>query len=451
MDADHRPHVVILGGGFAGLYAARALRKAPVRLTVIDRRNHHVFQPLLYQVATAALNPSDIAAPIRGILGKYGVEVLLGDVQSLDVQDRRVILKDGVIRYDYLIVATGAGHSYFGHEDWAEYAPGLKTLEDALEIRRRVLLAFEAAEREPDPHVRQELLTFAIIGAGATGVEMAGAFAEIARQALARDFQHIDPREARILLFEGLEKVLPPYPDRLSSEARRSLERLGVEVRTGARVTEVNAHGLRVGDEWIPARTIIWAAGVAASPIARWLGAPLDRAGRVLVTPFLTVPGHDEIFVVGDLAHVEQEGQLVPGVAPAAMQMGKHAARNVLEQIRGVPMMPFDFWDRGTFAVIGRGAAVGVAFRRFQMSGVLAWFAWLFIHLFFLIGFRNRLVVLVNWAYSYVSFRRAVRLITGDAPPLVSTVSESVARPPLTGVADDDRAASAASAAAPPP
>jgi NADH:ubiquinone reductase (H+-translocating) len=449
MDSDRRPHVVIVGGGFAGLYAARALRKAPVRLTVIDRRNHHVFQPLLYQVATAALNPSDIAAPIRGVLGKHGVTVLLGDVQCVDVQDRRLLLKDGVIRYDYLILATGATHSYFGHDEWAEHAPGLKTLEDALEIRRRVLLVFEAAEREPDPRVRQELLTFAIIGAGPTGVEMAGAFAEIARQALARDFQHFDPRQARILLFEGVGKVLPPYPDRLSEDARRSLERRGIEVHTGAKVTDVEAHGLRVGDEWIPARTIIWAAGVAASPIARWLGVPLDRAGRVLVTPFLTVPGHDEIFVVGDLAHVEQEGQLVPGVAPAAMQMGKHAARNVLEQIRGAPMMPFDFWDRGTFAVIGRGSAVGVAFRRFQMKGVLAWFAWLFIHLMFLIGFRNRLVVLVNWAYSYVTFRRAVRLITGESPPLVSTISESVACPPLAG-ATDDREASRAPAPAPP-
>jgi NADH dehydrogenase len=418
MEAERRPHVVIVGAGFAGLYAARALRRAPVRVTVIDRKNHHLFQPLLYQVATAALNPSDIAAPIRGILGRQGVRVLLAEVERVDVPRKQVILKDGEVGYDYLILATGATHSYFGHDEWGRHAPGLKTLEDALEIRRRVLLAFEAAERVEDPRLRQELLTFAIIGAGATGVEMAGALAEISRQALARDFQSIDPREARILLFEGLGKVLPPYPDPLSEAARRSLERLGVEVRTRAQVTEVDALGIRVGEEWIPTRTIIWAAGVAASPIARSLGAPIDRAGRVLVTQFLTVPGHDEIFVLGDLAHVEQDGELVPGVAPAAMQMGKHTARNLLHQIDGAPMLPFSYWDRGTFAVIGRRAAVGVAFRRFRMKGSAAWFAWLFIHLLFLIGFRNRIMVLVNWAYAYVTFRRAVRIITGDPPTL---------------------------------
>jgi NADH dehydrogenase len=426
MDADRRPHVVIVGAGFAGLYAARALRRAPVRVTVIDRKNHHLFQPLLYQVATAALNPSDIAAPIRGLLGRRGVRVLLADVERVDVPRKQVILEDGEVAYDYLIVATGATHSYFGHNEWAQHAPGLKTLEDALDIRGRVLAAFETAERVEDGALRQELLTFALIGGGATGVEMAGALAEISRQALARDFQNIDPREARIILFEGMGKVLPPYPDTLSEAALRSLRKLGVEVRTGAQVTEVDARGIRVGDERIPARTIIWAAGVAASPLAGSLGAPLDRAGRVQVTQFLTVPGHDEIFVVGDLAHVEQEGQPVPGVAPAAMQMGKHAARNMRFQIDGTPMLPFSYWDRGTFAVIGRGSAVGVAFRRFRMKGVLAWFAWLFIHLLFLIGFRNRLGVLLNWAYSYLTYRRAVRMITGD-PPVLPASARSTA------------------------
>lgn len=429
MDPDRRPRVVIIGGGFAGLYAARAFEGAPARVTLIDRRNHHLFQPLLYQVATAALNPSDIAAPLRGLLGRQGVEVLLAEVESVDLANRRVLLADGEVAYDFLILATGATHSYFGHGEWSRFAPGLKTLDDALAIRQRMLLAFEAAEREPDPALQKELLSFVIVGAGATGVEMAGALSEVARKALARDFQHIDPTSARVVLLEGVDKVLPPYPDDLSASARRQLEKLGVEVRTGAKVTEVSEQGVKLGDEELRARTVVWAAGVAASKVARSLGVELDRQGRVKVTPFLTVPGRSEVFVVGDLAHVEQEGKPVPGLAPAAMQMGKAAAANVLRQLHGRPMKPFSYWDRGMFAVIGRGAAVGMAFRRFKLSGFLAWASWLFIHLLFLIGFRNRIAVLFNWAYSYLTFRRAVRLITWNPPQIVnepSAVAEAV-------------------------
>jgi NADH dehydrogenase len=428
MPDDRRPHVVILGAGFGGLHAARALEKAKVRITVIDRRNHHLFQPLLYQVATAALNASDIAAPIRHLLRKQAT-VLLADVVGVDVEGKRVLLRDGAVSYDYLIVATGATHSYFGNDAWAAHAPGLKTLEDALDIRRRVLLAYEAAEREEHPECRKELLSFVIVGAGPTGVEMAGALAEISRQALAKDFTHIDPTSARVVLLEGVDRVLPPYPENLSAAARRSLERLGVEVRTGVRVTQVDESGVELADgSRIKARTVIWAAGVAGSPVARSLGAPLDKAGRVQVTPHLTVPGRPEVFVVGDLAAVmDEDGQPVPGVAPAAMQMGAAAARNVKHAIAGEPLFPFEYWDRGTFSVIGRGAAVGVAFRRFKMTGALAWLTWLFVHVLFLVGFRSRLVVLVNWAYSYIGFRRAARIITGDPPDLSQGACHQVA------------------------
>ena len=416
MNRETRPHVVILGGGFGGLYAARALEKAPVEVTIIDRRNHHLFQPLLYQVATAALNPSDIAAPIRGLVGPKGERVVLSEVEDVDLEARRVKLCDGEVPYDYLIVATGATHSYFGKDEWAEHAPGLKTLEDAVNIRQRVLMAFEKAEREPNPEIRRELLTFVIVGAGATGVEMAGAFQDISRHALAKDFQSIDPTSARIILLEGAPNVLPSYPEDLSAHARRSLEKIGVEVRTGARVTNVDERGVEVGGtERINARTIVWAAGVAASPLGRKLGAEVDRAGRVKVTKNLTLPGHDNVFVIGDLAHViDYEGKQVPGVAPAAMQMGKAAARNILHQIRGEPMFPFQYWNRGMFSVVGRGSAVGIAFKGMKMHGFFAWIAWLFIHLMFLIGFRNKVIVMVDWAYSYMTFRRGVRLITGQ-------------------------------------
>ncbi len=429
MANDKVPHVVIIGGGFAGLTAARALQKAPVRVTLIDRRNHHLFQPLLYQVATAALNPSDIAAPIRHLIRKNAA-VLLADVVRIDPDHKRVVLKDGEVSYDYLLLATGATHSYFGNDHWAKDAPGLKTLDDALEIRRRMLLAYEAAEREEDNECRKELLTFVIVGAGPTGVEMAGALAEISRETLARDFQNIDPTSARVLLLEGVDRVLPPYPEALSAAAQRSLQRLGVEVRTGARVTEVDEGGVTLADGTrIGARTVIWAAGVAASPLARDLGAELDRAGRVKVTRTLTVPGRPEIFVAGDLASVmDDDGQPVPGVAPAAMQMGEAVARNIRHALAGEPLFPFSYWDRGTFSVIGRGSAVGVAFRRFEMKGYPAWLTWLFVHVLFLVGFRNKLVVLVNWAYSYIGFKRAARIINGDPPDL----SKSACHPVLT-------------------
>jgi NADH dehydrogenase len=408
------PHVVIVGGGFGGLWAARALARDPVRVTLFDRRNHHLFQPLLYQVATAGLNPSDIAAPIRQILRRQrNATVLLGEVSRVDVSARRLATVEGLeIAYDYLILATGATHSYFGRDDWARHAPGLKTIEDALEIRRRVFLAFEAAEREDDPARRAPWLTFVIIGAGPTGVEMAGALAEIARHTLADDFRRIDPRRARVVLVEGMDRVLPPYPPPLSAKARRQLERLGVEVRTGARVSEIDAEGVRVGDEHLPARTVVWAAGVQASPLARSLGAPLDRAGRVRVRPDLTIPEREDVYVIGDLAAVEQDGRPVPGVSPAAMQEGVHAARNIRLSIEGRPREPFRYWDKGSFATIGRGAAVGEILGKLRLSGFVAWVAWLTIHIFFLIGFRNRVFVLLSWAYSYLTYRRGARLIT---------------------------------------
>ncbi len=418
---DSRPHVVILGGGFGGLYAALRLKRAPVRVTLVDRHNHHLFQPLLYQVATATLSPSDIASPLRGVLGRYGISVLLAEATGVDVHGKRLLLSDGELTYDFLIVATGATHSYFGRDEWARYAPGLKTIEDAVEIRRQLLLAFELAEREPDPVRRRELLTFVIIGGGATGVELAGALSEISHHALVRDFQNIDPSQARILLVEGAPHVLPTYPEKLSVQARKSLEKLGVEVRTGVRVTRIDEAGVYIGEEHIPAHTKLWAAGVAASPLARSLGVELDRAGRVPVTPELTLPGRKDIFVVGDLALFQENGQPVPGVAPAAMQEGKHAARNILLQLQGKPMEPFSYWDRGMFSVIGRGSAVGIALERFKMSGYLAWFAWLFVHVLFLIGFRSKVAVLVNWAYSYLAFRRSARIITGGVPLLGRT------------------------------
>jgi NADH:ubiquinone reductase (H+-translocating) len=415
-----RPEVVIVGGGFGGLYTARALRRAPVHVTIVDRRNHHLFQPLLYQVATAALNPADIAAPIRSVFrGWSNVSVLLAEAVAVDLQTKTLVLADGTLPYDYLVLATGATHSYFGHEEWAPFAPGLKSIEDALEIRRRVLLAYEMAERERDPERRGEWLTFVIIGGGPTGVELAGALAEISRQALSREFQHIDPSHARIILIEGVARVLPSYPEDLSAKAQQQLERLGVDVRTGARVTGIDATGVTLGHERIPARTIVWAAGVAASPLAASVGAARDRAGRVRVDPTLAVPGHDEVFVTGDLAAVEQDGHLVPGVAPAAIQMGRHVARQIRRALAGQPRQPFRYRDKGSFATIGRGKAVGELVGGVKLSGFLAWVAWLAIHIFFLIGFRNRVLVLFQWAYSYVTFRRGARLITGAPPPRI--------------------------------
>jgi NADH dehydrogenase len=413
-----RPEVVIVGGGFAGLYTARALRGAPVHVTIADRRNHHLFQPLLYQVATAALNPADIAAPIRSVFrGWPNVSVVLAEAVGIDLAAKKLMLADGELPYDYLVLATGATHSYFGHDEWARFAPGLKSIEDALDIRRRVLLAYEMAEREEDLERRREWMTFVIIGGGPTGVELAGALAEISRQALSREFQHIDPTQARIILIESVPRVLPPYPEDLSAKARSQLERLGVEVRTGARVTGVDANGVLLGPERILARTAIWAAGVAASPLARTLGAPLDRAGRVVVDPTLAVPGRDDVYVIGDLAAVQQDGKPVPGVAPAAIQMGRHVARNIRRALAGQPRQPFRYRDKGSFATIGRGKAVGEMLGGLKLWGFPAWVAWLAIHIFFLVGFRSRVLVLFQWAYSYVTFRRGARLITGPFTP----------------------------------
>jgi NADH dehydrogenase len=408
-------HVVILGGGFAGLYAARALRRAPVRITLVDRHNYHLFQPLLYQVATAALNPSDIAAPIRSILRhQSNVSVLLGEAASIDPNRKSVALADGAkLAYDFLIVATGATHSYFAHPEWERNAPGLKSIDDALEIRRRVLLAFEAAEREDDEAARNALLTFVIVGAGPTGAELAGALSEIARQTMLRDFRRINPSSARILLVEGKDRVLPTYPPALSAKAQRQLEHLGVEVITNAVVTSLSDREVCIGERTIPTRTVLWAAGVTASPLARSLGAPLDRAGRVEVLPDLTIPGHPEIFVTGDLAALkEKDGSLVPGVAPAAIQEGNHAAKNIERAIAGKPILPFHYLDKGSLATIGRAAAVA-DIRGLHLSGFIAWLAWLTIHIFFLIGFRNRFLVITQWAWAYVTYQRAARLITG--------------------------------------
>ncbi len=424
------PEVVIVGAGFGGLAAARALKHAPVSVTIVDRRNHHLFQPLLYQVATAALNPSDIAMPVRTIFRRQrNVRVLLGDVVAVDPTRKYVQLREGELSYDYLVLATGATHSYFGHDAWAADAPGLKTIEDALDIRRRVFLAYEAAERESDPAAQAPWLTFVIAGGGPTGVELAGALAEIARHTLDGDFRSVDPRTSRIVLVEGASRVLPTYAPSLSEKARRQLERLGVEIHTSARVTGIDAHGVDVGPMRIPARTVIWAAGVQASPIGRSLGVPLDRAGRVQVTPTLTIPGHDDVFVIGDLAAFTQDGSVVPGVSPAAIQEGRHAAENIARAVRGEPMAPFRYFDKGSFAVIGRGAAVGQFFTRLRVSGLVAWLAWLFIHIFYLIGFRNRVAVLLGWAYSYVTFQRAARLITGERLPRLPDVRPRAKRP----------------------
>lgn len=406
--------IVIIGGGFGGLYTARGLRHAEAEITVVDRHNYHLFQPLLYQVATAALNPSDIAAPIRSILRhQKNVSVILGDAIDIDVDAKRVQLADGAIDYDFLVIATGATHSYFAHPEWERDAPGLKTIEDALEIRRRVLTAYEEAERETDPAKQQAWLTFVIIGAGPTGVELAGALSEIARQTMIRDFRRIKPASARVILVEGVDRVLPPYPPSLSASAQKQLESLGVEVITGAFASDVNDHEVRLsGDRVIPTRTVLWAAGVQASPLAKSLGVPLDRAGRVLVEPDLTIPGHKDVFVIGDLAAVKQrDGTLVPGVAPAAIQEGQHTAYNLDRALEGQPLRAFRYWDKGSLATIGRAAAVA-DLGKFKLSGFLAWIAWLAIHIFFLIGFRNRFLVITQWAWAYLTYQRGARLIT---------------------------------------
>jgi len=410
---NEQPRVVIVGSGFGGLEAAKKLACKDVQVTVIDRTNYHLFQPLLYQVATAALSPADIAAPVRGVLSKCrNVEVILAEVQSVDVDAKKVKTVDLDIDYDYLILATGARHSYFGHDEWEKLAPGLKSLEDAIELRRRILLAFEYAEKITDEAARRAALNFVIIGGGPTGVEMAGAIAEISRHTLAKDFRHIDPSQARVILIEGEPRLLAAYPEDLSASARKQLEDLGVEVRTGARATKLSEAGVQVNGEFIPCRVKIWAAGNIASFVGKTLCTPVDRVGRVIVNDDLTIPGHPEVQVIGDLANFpHQTGQPLPGISPVAMQQGRHAARNVLAMTQGRKPQRFRYWDKGTMATIGRNKAVA-DLRFMHLSGLPAWLAWLFVHIVFLVGFRNRLVVLFQWAWAYLTFDKGARLIT---------------------------------------
>ena len=415
MEPDRRPHVVIVGAGFAGLEAAKFLgRRDDVRVTVVDRRNHHLFQPLVYQVATAALDPSDVAAPIRGILRRAdNTDVVLAEVTAIDRAKRTLQLADGTsVGYDHLIVAAGAQDNYFGHGDWPEYAPGMKSIEDALEVRRRVLFAFEEAEREDDEALRRAWTTFVIIGGGPTGVELAGSLSEMAHRALPRDFRHIDTHTARIILIEGLERLLPAYSAHLSERAKIVLEKLRIQVRLGTRVTKIDADGVMLGTERIEARTVLWGAGVSPSPLGKLLGAPVNRSGQVEVAADLTLPGDERVSVVGDLAAVIQDGHPVPGLAPAAMQMGRAAARNVLRRVEGKAAEPFRYFDKGSFAVIGRGAAVGSIFSKLEVSGLIAWFLWATIHLLYLVSFRSRIAVMFTWLYSYLTWGRIARLIT---------------------------------------
>lgn len=411
-----RPKVVIVGGGFAGLSAARALRSSECEVTLVDRRNHHLFQPLLYQVATAALNPGDIAFPIRSVLRKQpNARTILARADRVDMEHRTVVLKDGdELPFDYLILATGATHSYFGRDDWEPWAPGLKTIEDALEVRRRVLSAYEAAEREHDPVKLRKLLTFVVVGAGPTGVELAGALMEIGRETVAKDFRTFDPRSLRVVLVEGSDRVLPPYSPRLSQKAKLALEKMGVEVRVNARVTGIDQDGVRIGDERIEARTVLWAAGVAASPLGKTLGAPTDRAGRVVVKPDLSVEGQPRVFVTGDLMSIQLGGAPVPGIAPAAIQSGRCAGNNIARLLRGEATVPFRYVDKGSLATIGRAAAVG-RLGKVEATGFFAWWLWWLVHIAYLIGFRNRIVCMVGWAWQYFAFARGARLITGRA------------------------------------
>ncbi|HKU24276.1 MAG TPA: NAD(P)/FAD-dependent oxidoreductase [Candidatus Sulfotelmatobacter sp.] len=410
------PRIVIVGAGFGGLNAAQHLARAPVEITVIDRKNHHTFQPLLYQVATAGLSPGEIAAPIRSILRSHrNVEVLMAEVTGFDLHRHIVHTRELEVPYDYLVVAAGAQHSYFGHEEWEALAPGLKTIEDALEMRRRVLLAFELAERQVAAGETTEPLNFVIIGGGPTGVELAGTLAEISRYALAHDFRSIDPSRTHILLLEGGPRVLAAYSDDLSRSAEEQLKHLGVEVRTSTMVTRVEPGAVCLGETRLPATVVLWAAGVAASPLGKALGAAVDRAGRVPVRPDLTVPGHPDVFVIGDLAAAQDEqGKPLPGVAPVAIQEGRFVAKLIREEVAGsIKVRPaFHYWDKGSLATIGRAAAVA-QFGRIHISGFVAWLSWLFVHIFFLIGFRNRLLVFIQWAWSYFTYERGARLITG--------------------------------------
>ena len=413
------PHVIILGAGFGGLQAARALEHAPVRVTVVDKRNHHLFQPLLYQVATAALSATDIAAPIRKLLAdQANCTVLLGRAMRIDAQRKVVELTDGELSYDYLILAAGMTNSYFGHDEWEAHAPGLKSLEDALEIRRRVLFAYEAAERETDKEKQKEWLTFVVVGGGATGVEMAGSLSEIARRTMGTDFRNFSPSSARVFLIEGGPRLLVAFPEELSARARRDLEELGVEVRLRTRVTHLDERGIQLGEnDRIEARTIVWGAGVTGVPLSRTLDVPVDRQGRIAVEPDLSVKGKSEIFVVGDLAAFKQEdGTFVPGVAPAAIQQGAWAAKNVIHLVRNGTTEPFVYFDKGSMATIGRSRAIAVA-GKLELTGLLAWLAWLFVHVMSLVGFRNRVAVLLEWTWAYLTFQRSARIIMAAPVP----------------------------------
>lgn len=409
-----QPHVIIVGAGFGGLEAAKKLGDKAVRVTLLDRTNYHLFQPLLYQVATAALSPADIAAPVRGVLGKYdNIEVILGEVQSVDVEARTVRTMDRSFTYDYLILATGSRHSYFGHDEWEKLAPGLKSLEDAIEIRRRILMAFEFAEKTDDIAARQAAMTFVIVGGGPTGVEMAGAIAEIARETLAKDFKNIDPSKSRVILADGGDRLLAGFPEDLSASALKQLEDLRVEVRLGSQASNVTEAGVEVGGEFIPCRVKIWAAGNTASFVGKTLGVPVDRAGRVIVQDDLTIPSHPEVQVIGDLANFTspKDGKPLPGVSPVAIQEGHHAAHNILHMIDGAKPQCFNYWNKGNMATIGRNKAVAdLNFVHF--SGFPAWLAWLFIHVLYLVGFRNRIAVLLQWGWAYVTFNKGARLIT---------------------------------------
>ena len=421
MTSGPRPRVIIVGGGFAGLAAAKALAGAPADVTLMDRRNHHVFQPLLYQVATASLSPADISAPIRAVVrGQENCQVVLAAATGVDVGRRVVLVEGGHAGYDYLVLAAGATHAYFGHEAWAPIAPGLKTLEDATELRRRILLAFESAEYEGSAEARRAVLTFGIVGAGPTGVELAGAIKEIAGQTIPKDYKHIDTRSTRVILFEGGPRVLPPFPPALSERAHRDLERMGVEVRVNSLVTAVTADGIHIGDEFIPVRNVFWAAGVKASGLGASLGVPLDRAGRVIVGPDLTIPGHPEVFVTGDMAAATSgdTGQPVPGVAQGGLQMGRYAGESIAREVSGrstpADRRPFVYRDKGSMAVIGKAKAVA-QIGRFEFGGFFAWLVWGAIHIAFLIGFRNRVQVLLSWFWNWLLNARDARLITGDA------------------------------------
>lgn len=417
------PRVVIIGAGFGGLAAAKTLAHAPARVTIIDRRNHHLFQPLLYQVATAGLAPSQIATPIRAIVRKQkSTDVVLGTVEGIDTRTKEVVLGDRRVPFDYLIVATGARHAYFGHDDWEAYAPGLKTLEDGTDQRKRILLSFERAELEPDPEERKRLTTFVIIGGGPTGVETAGAIAELANKALARDYRRIDPKSARIILIEAAPRLLGAFPETLAESARKSLEKLGVEIRLGKAVTNVDASGVALDGEHIGSRCVIWAAGVQSSPAARWLDIPADRAGRAIIGPDLRAPGRDDIFVIGDCAAVnDANGKPLPGVAPVAKQQGAYAARAIKAALQGERLdKPFAYVDYGNLATVGRKAAVA-DFRGLRLTGFIGWLIWCAAHIYYLIGFKNRIAVALDWTWSYLTFERGARLITGDiAPPHTS-------------------------------